>query len=147
MGGAPEQVANISARPRRVKLRAAALALVLAAPAAAQDVPADLTHDAARAGLRRAAHRVGRSRPAREVQPRHDPAGRIAFARPDQYGDRFWLTDAEFAERLEAARRSDAAYSEESSRGTRGLEAWMQAEPFARRTSMLVSPADGKLPR
>ena len=73
-------------------------------------------------------------------------AGRIAFARPDAFGDRFWLTDAEFAQRLEAARRSDAAYSEENSRGTKGLEAWMQAEPFARRTSMLVSPADGKLP-
>lgn len=72
--------------------------------------------------------------------------GRIAFARPEQFGDRFWLTEAEFAERLEAARRSDAAFSEENSRGTKGLEAWMQAEPFARRTSMLVSPADGKLP-
>ena len=71
---------------------------------------------------------------------------RIAFARPDQFGERFWLTEAEFAERLEAARRSDAAYSEENSRGTRGLEAWLLAEPFARRTSMLVDPADGKLP-
>lgn len=72
--------------------------------------------------------------------------GRIAFARPDPYADRFWLTDAEFAGRLEAARQSDAAYSEENARGTRGLETWMQAEPFARRTSMLVRPADGKLP-
>jgi hypothetical protein len=72
--------------------------------------------------------------------------GRIAFARPDSFGDRFWLTDEEFAERLEAARRSDAAFSEESSRGTKGLAAWMAAEPFARRTSLLVSPADGKLP-
>jgi len=72
--------------------------------------------------------------------------GRIAFTRPDSFGDRFWLTEAEFAQRLEAAQRSDAAYSEESSRGTSGLEAWTRAEPFARRTSMLVSPADGKLP-
>jgi hypothetical protein len=72
--------------------------------------------------------------------------GRIAFVRPQQFGDRFWLTEAEFAERLEAARRSDAAFSEENSRGTKGLEAWMQGEPFARRTSLLVSPADGKLP-
>jgi hypothetical protein len=72
--------------------------------------------------------------------------GRISFARPDEFGNRFWLTDEEFAQRLEAARRSDAAYSEENSRGTRGLEAWTLTEPFARRTSMLVSPADGKLP-
>jgi hypothetical protein len=73
-------------------------------------------------------------------------AGRIAFSRPDSFGNRFWLTDEEFAQRLEAARTSDAAYNEDNARGTKGLEAWMQAEPFARRTSMLVSPADGKLP-
>lgn len=73
-------------------------------------------------------------------------AGRIPFQRPDEMGNRFWLTDQEFAARLESARRSDAAYSEENSRGTKGLEAWMLAEPFARRSSMLVSPADGKLP-
>jgi len=72
--------------------------------------------------------------------------GRIAFARPDAFGERFWLTEAEFAERLEAARRSDAAFSQESSRGTKGLAAWIESEPFARRTSMLVSPANGKLP-
>jgi hypothetical protein len=72
--------------------------------------------------------------------------GHILFQRPDAYGERVWLTDAEFAKRLDAAKKSDAAYSVESSRGTKGLEAWMRAEPFARRTSMLVSPADGKLP-
>jgi hypothetical protein len=72
--------------------------------------------------------------------------GRIAFQRPDEFGDRVWLTDAEFAKRLDAAKKSDAAYSVENSRGTRGLEAWMHAEPFARRSSMLVSPANGKLP-
>jgi len=73
-------------------------------------------------------------------------AGRIPFSRPDEMGERVWLNDAEFAQRIEAARRSDAAYSEENSRGTKGLEAWMLAEPFARRTSMLVSPANGRLP-
>jgi hypothetical protein len=73
--------------------------------------------------------------------------GHIQFQRPDEYGDRVWLTDEEFARRLEAAKKSDAAYSVENSRGTKGLEAWMRAEPFARRTSMLVRPADGKLPR
>jgi hypothetical protein len=73
-------------------------------------------------------------------------AGRVAFERPDAFGDRFWLTDEEFAQRLEAARRSDAAYSEESARGSKGLAAWVEAEPFARRSSMLVSPASGKLP-
>ena len=72
--------------------------------------------------------------------------GHIQFQRPDEYGNRVWLTDEEFAKRLDAAKKSDAAYSVENSRGTKGLEAWMRAEPFARRTSMLVSPADGRLP-
>ena len=72
--------------------------------------------------------------------------GHIAFQRPAEFGGRVWQTDAEFAKRLEAARKSDAAYSAESTQGSKGLEAWMRAEPFARRTSMLVSPADGKLP-
>jgi hypothetical protein len=72
--------------------------------------------------------------------------GHIPFQRPDEFGTRVWLSDAEFATRLDAARKSDAAYSVENSRGTKGLVAWMRAEPFARRTSMLVSPPDGKLP-
>ena len=125
----------------------AALALCAAAPTAAQPVPADL------ATLPPV---PGDPAPARTAWGDPDlratytldmiNAGRIAFARPDAFGDRFWLTDEEFAARLEAARRSDAAYNEENARGTKGLEAWMRAEPFARRTSMLVSPADGKLP-
>ena len=129
-------------------MRSLALALaLLAAPAGAQEVPADLTT---------MPPVLADYSPSRT--PWGDPdlratynldminQGRIAFSRPDQFGDRFWLTDEEFAARLEAAQRSDAAYSEDNARGTRGLEAWMQAEPFARRTSMLVSPADGKLP-
>jgi hypothetical protein len=71
---------------------------------------------------------------------------RVAFERPDAFGNRYWVTDAEFATRLEAARKSDAAYNGDNTRGTKGLEKWMLAEPFARRTSMLVSPATGKLP-
>jgi hypothetical protein len=130
-----------------VRAAIAALAALLPLAAAAQPVPADLTtlppvptdYAPARTAWGdpdlRATYTLDRIN-----------TGRVAFARPEQFGDRFWLTGAEFAERLEAARRSDAAFSEENSRGTRGLEAWMQAEPFARRTSMLVSPADGKLP-
>ena len=133
---------------RRALALAAAAAMALTPPAAlAQQPPADLTAmppvPATYAPARtewgdpdlRATYTLDRIN-----------SGRIPFERPDEAGNRFWLTDAEFAQRLEAARRSDAAYSEESSRGTKGLEAWMLAEPFARRTSMLVSPADGKLP-
>ena len=72
---------------------------------------------------------------------------RILFQRPKQFGDRYWVTDAEFKKRLDAAKKSDAAYSGElSGRGSQGLAQWMQTHPFARRTSMLISPADGQVP-
>ncbi len=72
---------------------------------------------------------------------------RILFQRPKQFGNRFWVTDAEFAKRLAAAQKSDSAFSAElQSRGTKGLAHWVQTSDFAHRTSMLVSPADGQLP-
>src|SRR6478752_3593607 len=38
---------------------------------------------------------------------------RIRLTRPAAFGNRFWVTDAEFAMRLDAAKKSDAAYSAE----------------------------------
>jgi hypothetical protein len=128
-------------------MRRFALAVaLLAAPLAAQDIPADLTTMPPVPSY--ATPRTAWGDPDLRAKYNLDMinTGRIGFSRPDPFGDRFWLTDEEFAARLEAARRSDAAYSEDNARGTRGLEAWMLAEPFARRTSMLVEPADGKLP-
>ena len=76
---------------------------------------------------------------------------RILFQRPKEYGNRFWQTPEEHARRVEAAERSDASYSAASERGigtsgTEGLADWVKTSPFAWRTSMLVSPADGQLP-
>jgi hypothetical protein len=72
---------------------------------------------------------------------------RIRLTRPAAFGNRFWVTDAEFAARLDAAKKSDAAYSAEyGGRGTKGLAEWMAKSSFAHRTSMIVSPADGQLP-
>jgi len=75
-----------------------------------------------------------------------DNVGRVPFERPDSAAGRVWLTDEEFAQRLDAAKRSDASFSADNTRGTKDLAQWMEAEPFARRTSALVSPASGKLP-
>ena len=83
-------------------------------------------------------------------------AARILFERPLQFGNRVWVTDEEFAKRLAAAKSSDASFStgKDASgnvtgvggRGTEDQVRWTQTDPFARRTSMLVSPADGQLP-
>jgi hypothetical protein len=77
-------------------------------------------------------------------------AGRILFQRPKEYGNRVWVTDEEFARRLAAAERSDANYSPEGQGinypGSQGLAEWMRSSPFGKRTSLLVSPADGQLP-
>ncbi len=77
--------------------------------------------------------------------------GRILFQRPAQYGDRFWVTDEEFERRLAAARGNDGNFTQANENGvgaagTEGLESWFQNADFGKRTSMLVSPADGQLP-
>jgi len=71
---------------------------------------------------------------------------RIPFQRLKEYGNRFWLTDEEFAKRLAAAKASDAAFNPDNARGSTGLAKWIETTPFAHRTSMLVSPTDGQLP-
>ena len=75
---------------------------------------------------------------------------RILFQRPKVFGERVWVTDEEFTRRLEAAERSDANFSAEgrglSVGGTEGLADWIRNSSFGKRTSMLVSPADGQLP-
>ncbi len=74
----------------------------------------------------------------------------ILFQRPKEYGARVWVNDEEFARRLAAATRSDANYTPEgrgvSAVGTQGLADWTRRSSMARRTSILVSPADGRLP-
>jgi hypothetical protein len=130
----------------------AAAAIAFAPPAAAQERPADPT--------------VLPPVPTDYVPPKTawgDPNiihtyqyeylgnARILFQRPKEYGNRFWQTPEEHARRVEAAERSDANFSAASERGigtsgTEGLADWVKNSPFAWRTSMLVSPADGQLP-
>ncbi|MGB3796020.1 MAG: hypothetical protein WA957_06915 [Alteraurantiacibacter sp.] len=77
--------------------------------------------------------------------------GHILFQRPAHYGDRFWVTDEEFDRRLAAARGNDGSFTQANdsgigASGTSGLEQWFLDTPWAKSTSMLVSPADGQLP-
>ena len=80
---------------------------------------------------------------------------RILFERPMQFGSRYWVNDEEFAKRLATATRSDASFStgtdangnakSTNAGGTEGMVNWMKTDPFAHRTSMLVSN-NGQLP-
>lgn len=77
--------------------------------------------------------------------------GRILFQRPAHYGNRFWVTDEEFQRRLDAARGNDGNFTQANENGvgasgTEGLAEWFETHDFGKRTSMLVSPADGQLP-
>jgi hypothetical protein len=76
---------------------------------------------------------------------------RILVQRPKVFGNRVWLTDEEFARRLEAAERSDGSYAAASENGvgtpgTEGLSDFVKNSSIGHRTSLLVSPADGQLP-
>jgi hypothetical protein len=72
----------------------------------------------------------------------------ILFQRPREYGTRAWVTDQEFARRLAAAQASDARVGVKglAAVGTKGLAAWMRRSSFAKRSSLLIDPADGRLP-
>ena len=72
---------------------------------------------------------------------------RIPLERPADMGERAWLTDEEFAERLRGAERSDAEYANElRNAGTTGLAAWLRAARTGRQSSLIVGPANGRLP-
>ena len=130
-------------------MRAAAIclgiALAASCPASAQDVPADLT--------------VMPPVPTDFAPPRtswgdpdfrgHFPIdiiARIPFERLPEHGDRFWLTQEEYAAQQTNGDTADARYEADTQAGTLGYRSFITAEASGRRTSLLVSPANGKLP-
>lgn len=70
----------------------------------------------------------------------------IPLERPEGYGERAWMNDEEFARRLEAASRPNTNFPLEDVVPTPGLAEWLQATSFGRRTSLIVDPANGRLP-
>jgi hypothetical protein len=72
---------------------------------------------------------------------------RIPLERPQALGTRAWLTEEEFAARVATADASDAAFSVEiGADGSAGLAAWLRTSQLGRRSSLVVDPADGRLP-
>jgi hypothetical protein len=130
----------------------AAAAFVLAAPGAAQERPADLTAlPPVPTSYTPPKTPWGDPDISNTYQIEYLNNSRILFQRPTEYGNRFWQTDEEHARRVAAAERSDANFTQANERGigtsgTEGLADWVKTSPFAKRTSMLVSPADGQLP-
>ena len=122
-----------------------AAGLALALPAAAQDVPEDLTvmppvSDAYQPAL--AAWGVP---DLRGSWPINDIAD-LPVNRPAQYGDRFWKTAEEMAAEQGKVEALEEAYEVEDEQATIGLGHWIEFEAGVRRTSMVVSPTDGRLP-
>jgi hypothetical protein len=123
-----------------------ATTMVLASAAMAQDVPDDLTTMPPVSTAYDPPRTSWGDPDFRGIFPIDDIA-RIPFERLPEYGDRFWLTEAEFAERqeqIEAADRDYAAAAETPD--SLGFAAFLSANASGRRTSLLVSPADGQLP-
>jgi hypothetical protein len=66
--------------------------------------------------------------------------------RPDQYGNRFFKTDEELAAEQARATELETRYAKEEQEETIGTGHWIEYLAGARRTSMVSSPANGKLP-
>ena len=123
-----------------------ASALALAIPAAAQDVvPDDLTSIApvpTDFDPPRTSWGVPDFRGTFPI----DNIASIPMQRPAQFGDRFYLNDSEYEQRLQQAAGSDERYAAEDEAGTIGFGHWVESDASGRRTSLLVYPEDGQLP-
>jgi hypothetical protein len=77
----------------------------------------------------------------------------VPFERPAQYGGRAFLTDAEYAKRLEDVRIRDAKDLERVDVLSGKVDApnapiphWREYNTTSRRTSLIINPPDGRFP-
>jgi len=66
--------------------------------------------------------------------------------RPETFGERRFLTDEEFAERVERLRGLNARYDEEIASNKMGIGHWAEMGEPNRLTSLIVEPANGRVP-
>jgi hypothetical protein len=66
--------------------------------------------------------------------------------RPEAFGDRRFLTDEEFAERVERLRGLNARYDDEIANNKMGIGHWAEMGRPNRLTSLIVEPANGRVP-
>ncbi|KPL68664.1 hypothetical protein SZ64_11465 [Erythrobacter sp. SG61-1L] len=68
------------------------------------------------------------------------------FQRTPEQGNRYYLTDEEFAQRNARMTAMAGGYDKEIETNTLGMGAWMEVGTANRRTSFLIDPANGRLP-
>jgi len=68
------------------------------------------------------------------------------FQRTPEQGNRYYLTAEEFAQREQMFNRMQEGYEREEKSDSMGMGHWMEAGEANRRTSMLIAPANGRLP-
>ena len=74
-----------------------------------------------------------------------DNIASIFFQRNDRYGNRYYLTEEELAQRAEQANASAERYKEEEEQGKIGMGHWVESDVSGAQTALLVSN-NGKLP-
>lgn len=68
------------------------------------------------------------------------------LVRPEEMGDRLFVTDEEFAEREETMLATQARYDQEDSEDRIGMGHWAEPWQAQRQTSLIIDPPDGQLP-
>ncbi len=77
------------------------------------------------------------------------PVGHLTgtpFQRPDEFGMREFLSDAEYMEREARLEAAAARYENEDAQDKIGMGHWAETGKPNRRTSLITDPADGQLP-
>jgi hypothetical protein len=126
-------------------LAAASLSLLCSGPAMAQPVPDDLTTMPPVPKNYQPKKTAWGDPDLRGTWP-IDNIASIPMNRPASFGDRFWLTEEEYAQRQQRANSSDQAYEREDKSGTIGMGHWVESDASGHRTSLLVDPPSGQLP-
>ena len=75
-----------------------------------------------------------------------DELGRTPMQRPTQYGDRLYLTDEDYKKALASAAEGLKAAAKEEQANKLGAGHWFEGGEPLRQTSLIVAPANGRLP-
>jgi hypothetical protein len=132
----------------RTRFGAALLAMTVAVPLASQTTPSGVA-----AGEPAWLERTSWGDPDLEGEWTSEGEFGVPFERPPEFGTRRFLTDEEYAQRLEGVRardERDLAPVDVFSPNVEGRNApiphWREYNTDSRRTSLVVDPPDGRLP-